>query len=354
MGFEIYFAESIDKLADNLKEVKPHFIPVVPRLLEKIYDKIVDKGSALNGVKKMLFFWALNLGKQYEPYQKNGWWYHFQLKIAQKLVFIKWREAFGGNIKFIVSGSAPLQTILIRIFTAAGIPVFEGYGMTETSPGISINDFRNNGFKIGSVGKVLDGIEVKIADDGEILVKGSNVMLGYYKEEALTKKTIIDGFLHTGDIGKMDENGFLKITDRKKEMFKTSGGKYIAPAVLESKLKESRFIEQIMVIGEGEKMPAAIIQPHFEFIKEWIKHKNLKIENASFKEIIANKKVIKRIQKEIDKANFSFGEWEKIKAFELTSEIWSIDNGLLTPTLKMKRKEIKLKFENLYRNIYQK
>ncbi len=354
MGFEIYFAESIDKLADNLKEVKPHFIPVVPRLLEKIYDKIVDKGSALNGVKKMLFFWSLNLGKQYEPYQKNGWWYHFQLKIAQKLVFSKWREAFGGNIKFIVSGSAPLQPILIRIFTAAGIPVFEGYGMTETSPGISINDFRNNGFKIGSVGKVLDGIEVKIADDGEILVKGSNVMLGYYKEEALTKKTIIDGFLYTGDIGKIDENGFLKITDRKKEMFKTSGGKYIAPAVLESKLKESRFIEQIMVIGEGEKMPAAIIQPHFEFIKEWIKHKNLKIENASFEEIIANKKVIKRIQKEIDKANLSFGDWEKIKAFELTSEIWSIDNGLLTPTLKMKRKEIKLKFENLYRNIYQK
>lgn len=354
MGFEVYFAESVEKLADNLKEVKPHFIPVVPRLLEKIYDKIVDKGSALKGVKKMLFFWALNLGKQYEPYQKNGWWYHFQLKIAQKLVFSKWREAFGGNIKFIVSGSAPLQPILIRIFTAAGIPVFEGYGMTETSPGISINDFRNNGFKIGSVGKVLDGIEVKIADDGEILVKGSNVMLGYYKEEALTKKTIIDGFLHTGDIGKMDENGFLKITDRKKEMFKTSGGKYIAPAVLESKLKESRFIEQIMVIGEGEKMPAAIIQPHFEFIKEWIKHKNLKIENASFKEIIANKKVIKRIQKEIDKANLSFGDWEKIKAFELTPEIWSIDNGLLTPTLKMKRKEIKLKFENLYRNIYQK
>jgi long-chain acyl-CoA synthetase len=354
MGFEVYFAESVEKLADNLKEVKPHFIPVVPRLLEKIYDKIVDKGSALNGIKKMLFFWSLNLGKQYEPYQKNGWWYHFQLKIAQKLVFIKWREAFGGNIKFIVSGSAPLQPILIRIFTAAGIPVFEGYGMTETSPGISINDFRNNGFKIGSVGKVLDGIEVKIADDGEILVKGSNVMIGYYKEEALTKKTIIDGFLHTGDIGKMDENGFLKITDRKKEMFKTSGGKYIAPAVLESKLKESRFIEQIMVIGEGEKMPAAIIQPHFEFIKEWIKHKNLKIENASFEEIIANKKVIKRIQKEIDKANLSFGDWEKIKAFELTSEIWSIDNGLLTPTLKMKRKEIKLKFENLYRNIYQK
>jgi long-chain acyl-CoA synthetase len=226
--------------------------------------------------------------------------------------------------------------------------------MTETSPGISINDFRNQGFKIGSVGKVLDDIEVKIAEDGEILVKGSNVMMGYYKEDALTKKTIINGFLHTGDIGEIDENGFLKITDRKKEMFKTSGGKYIAPAVLESKLKESRFIEQVIVIGEGEKMPAAIIQPHFEFLEEWIKHKKLDINTTSFEEIITNKKILKRIQKEIDKANLNFGDWEKIKAFELTSEVWTIENGLLTPTLKMKRKEIKHKFKNLYNTIYQK
>jgi len=271
MGFEIYFAESIDKLGDNLKEVKPHFIPVVPRLLEKIYDKIVDKGSNLTGIKRILFFWSLELGKKYEPYHKNGWWYHFQLSIAKKLVFSKWREALGGNIKFLVSGSAPLQPVLIKIFTAAGIPVFEGYGMTETSPGISINDFRNKGFKIGSVGKVLDGVEVKIAEDGEILVKGSNVMLGYYKDEELTKNTIVNDFLHTGDIGQLDNEGFLKITDRKKEMFKTSGGKYIAPAVLEGRLKESRFIEQVMIIGEGEKMPAAIIQPHFEFVDEWAK-----------------------------------------------------------------------------------
>uniref|UniRef100_UPI00356B4F31 AMP-dependent synthetase/ligase n=1 Tax=Lutibacter sp. TaxID=1925666 RepID=UPI00356B4F31 len=354
MGFEIYFAESIDKLGDNLKEVKPHFIPVVPRLLEKIYDKIVDKGSSLSGIKKLLFFWSLNLGKKYEPYNKNGWWYQFQLKIARKLVFSKWKEALGGNIKFLVSGSAPLQPILTRVFTAAGIPVFEGYGLTETSPGVAINDFRNKGFKIGTVGKVLDDIEVKIADDGEILIKGSNVMVGYYKEEALTKKTIINGFLHTGDIGEMDKDGFLKITDRKKEIFKTSGGKYIAPSVLESKLKESRFIEQVMVIGEGEKMPAAIIQPHFEFLIEWIKHKKINIENLSNEALIADKKIIKRIQKEIDKANLTFGDWEKIKAFELTSEIWSIENGLLTPTLKMKRKEIKHKFKNLYNAIYQK
>jgi len=251
MGFEIYYAESMDKLGDNLKEVKPHFIPVVPHLLEKIYDKIVDKGSNLKGLKRLLFFWSLNLGKRYQPYHKNGWWYHFQLKIANKLVFYKWREALGGNIKFLVSGSAPLQPVLIQVFTAANIPVLEGYGMTETSPGISINDFRNEGFKIGSVGKILENIDVKIASNGEILVKGSNIMMGYFKEPELTKQTIVNDYLHTGDIGELDSEGFLKITDRKKEMFKTSGGKYIAPAVLESKLKKSRFIEQAMVIGES-------------------------------------------------------------------------------------------------------
>jgi len=353
MGFEIYFAESIDKLADNLKEVKPHFIPVVPRLLEKIYDKIVDKGSNLKGLKRVLFFWSLELGKNYKPYHKNGWWYHFQLAIANKLVFSKWREAFGGNIKFLVSGSAPLQPLLIKIFTAAGIPVFEGYGMTETSPGISINDFRNKGFKIGTVGKVLNGIEVKIASDGEILVKGSNVMLGYYKDEELTNTTIINDFLHTGDIGEMDADGFLKITDRKKEMFKTSGGKYIAPAVLEGRLKESRFIEQAMIIGEGEKMPAAIIQPHFEFLDEWAKRKEIDFNN-SHKLLIINKRVIKRIQKEIDIANKEFGSWEQIKVFELTPDIWSIENGLLTPTMKMKRKKINEMYMDLYDKIYSK
>ena len=354
IGFEIYYAESIEKLGDNLKEVQPHFIPVVPRLLEKIYDKIVDKGSNLKGLKRLLFFWSLNLGKRYKPYRENGWWYHFQLKIAQKLVFSKWREALGGNIKFLVSGSAPLQTLLIKVFTAAGIPVFEGYGMTETSPGVSINDFRNGGFKIGTVGRILDDIDVVIAEDGEILVKGSNIMMGYYKEEALTNATIKNGYLHTGDIGKLDSEGFLKITDRKKEMFKTSGGKYIAPAVLESKLKESRFIEQVMVIGESEKMPAAIIQPHFEFLIEWIKRKELKIDVSSYEDIISNKKVIKRIGKEIVFANENFGNWEKIKDFELTSEVWSVENGLLTPTMKLKRKTILQKYSNLHQNIYKK
>jgi len=354
IGFEIYYAESIEKLGDNLKEVKPHFIPVVPRLLEKIYDKIVDKGSNLKGLKRLLFFWSLNLGKRYKPYKENGWWYHLQLKIARKLIFSKWRAALGGNIKFLVSGSAPLQPLLIKVFTAAGIPIFEGYGMTETSPGVSINDFRNDGFKIGTVGRILEGIEVKIAKDGEILVKGSNIMLGYHKEEELTKKTIINGYLHTGDIGELDSDGFLKITDRKKEMFKTSGGKYIAPAVLESKLKESRFIEQVMVIGENEKMPAAIIQPHFEFLIEWIKRKQLKIDITSFEDIISNKKVLKRIGKEIVFANDKFGNWEKIKDFELTLDIWSIENGLLTPTMKIKRKAIIQKYNHLYLKIYKK
>ena len=353
MGFKIYFAESIEKLGDNLREIKPHFIPVVPRLLEKIYDKIVDKGSKLTGIKRLLFFWALALGKKYQPYNQNSTWYYLQLKIANFIVFNKWREALGGNIKFLVSGSAPLQPILIQIFTAAQIPVFEGYGMTETSPGISSNDYRNGGFKIGTVGKIMPGVEVKIANDGEILVKGSNVMLGYYKNEALTNKTIVNNFLHTGDIGEFDEDGFLKITDRKKEIFKTSGGKYIAPAVLESKLKESRFIEQVLVIGEGEKMPAAIIQPHFEFLTAWVKRKGLKT-NGSNASIISNPKVVERIQKEIEKSNKLFGQWEQIKTFKLTSEVWSIENGLLTPTMKIKRSKIIEKYKHLYNQIYRK
>jgi long-chain acyl-CoA synthetase len=353
MGFEIYFAESIEKLGDNLREVKPHFIPVVPRLLEKIYDKIVDKGSNLFGIKKWLFFWALELGKIYEPYEKNSKWYYFKLKIARKLVFSKWQEALGGNIKFLVSGSAPLQPVLIRIFTAAGIPIFEGYGMTETSVGVSINDNRNNGLKIGTVGKAIDGVEIKIAEDGEILAKGTNIMMGYYRDPKLTNETIIDGWLHTGDIGELDSEGFLKITDRKKEMFKTSGGKYIAPAVIESKLKESRFIEQAMVIGENEKMPAAIIQPHFEFLTEWVKRKEIKVSN-SYEDIVKNKLVVKRIWKEIEKVNKTLGQFEKVKAFELTPDIWSIENGLLTPTMKMKRRLILDKYQPLYANIYSK
>ncbi|QNM86578.1 long-chain fatty acid--CoA ligase [Polaribacter pectinis] len=347
LGNEVYFAESIEKIGDNIREVKPGYLAVVPRLLEKIFDKIVDKGSELKGIKKQLFFWALELGEKYEPYQKNGAWYHFKLKIANKLIFSKWREALGGELKFMISGSAPLQDRLIRVFTAAEIPVYEGYGMTESSPAGTVNDVRNNGLKIGSVGKPLEGVTLKIADDGEILMKGKNVMLGYYKNEEMTNKTIINDYLHTGDIGTIDENGFLTITDRKKEIFKTSGGKYIAPSALESEFKKSRFIEQIMVIGEGEKMPAAIIQIHFDFVYEWAKRKKHTIED-----ITSNKKLIKRIQKEVDFYNKKFGKWEQIKKFEITPDEWTIEDGHLTPTMKMKRKVIKEKYKNLHKKIY--
>jgi len=347
MGFEVYFAENIDKLGDNIKEVKPHYLAVVPRLLEKIFDKIVTKGSNLKGIKKLLFFWALSVGEEYEPYNKNGSFYHFKLNIAKKLIFVKWQEALGGNLQFMISGSAPLQRRLIRVFTAAGINIFEGYGMTESSPGGTINDLRNNGLKIGTVGKPLEGIELKIASDGEILMKGDHVMLGYYKDEEMTNETIINGYLHTGDIGEIDEEGFLTITDRKKEIFKTSGGKYIAPTALECELKQSRFIEQIMVIGEGEKMPAALIQLNFEFVKKWANRHQYVI-----KDVTSDEKLINRIQKEIDFYNQKFGKWEQIKKFEITPDEWSVQAGHLTPTMKMKRKVIKEKYKYLHKKIY--
>jgi long-chain acyl-CoA synthetase len=347
MGFEVYFAESIDKIGDTIRDVKPHYLAVVPRLLEKIFDKIIDKGSNLTGIKKQLFFWALSLAEKYEPYNQKNAAYHFKLKIARKLIFVKWQEALGGNLQFMISGSAPLQHRLIRVFTAAGINIFEGYGMTESSPAGTLNDLRNNGLKIGSVGKPLEGITLKIAADGEILMKGDNVMIGYYKNQEMTNKTIVNGYLHTGDIGEIDANGFLTITDRKKEIFKTSGGKYIAPAALESELKQSRFIEQIMVIGEGEKMPAAIIQPNFEFVTAWAERHQYKITD-----ITSDKKLINRIQKEIDFHNQKFGKWEQIKKFEITADEWSIGAGHLTPTMKMKRKVIKEKYKKLYQKIY--
>ena len=347
LGYQIHFAESIELLGDNIREVKPHFLAVVPRLLEKIFDKIVDKGSQLKGIKKVLFFWAIALGEQYQPYGKNGAFYTFKLRLARKLIFSKWQAALGGNLEFMLSGSAPMQDRLISVFLAAGIPVFEGYGMTESSPAITLNDLRNEGLKIGTVGKPLTGLTVKIASDGEILMKGSSVMMGYYKNEEMTQKTIIDGYLHTGDIGEIDAEGFLKITDRKKEMFKTSGGKYIAPAVLESELKQSRFIEQIMIIGESEKMPAALIQVNFEFAKDWATRKRL--DPAT---ILTHERFINRIQKEIDFHNQKFGKWEQIKRFELTTDEWTIEEGHLTPTLKMKRKVIKEKYKDLYQKIY--
>ena len=350
-GVSVYFGESIEKISDNIKEVKPTVMTAVPRLLEKVYDKIYAKGLELTGIKKVLFFWAIDLGLRFEPYGVNGLWYEFQLKIARKLIFSKWKEGLGGNLDLMVSGSAALQPRLARVFAAAEIPVMEGYGLTETSPVISVNDMRNKGFKVGTVGKVIDHVEVKIAADGEILCKGPKVMLGYYKDEKLTNEVIKDGYFHTGDIGEIDNEGFLKITDRKKEMFKTSGGKYIAPQLLENAMKQSRFIEQIMVIGDGEKMPAAFIQPNFDFLKEWAKIHEIQIGTTN-KEIISNQKVIDRIQEEIDALNEKFGNWEKIKRFELTPEIWSIEEGHLTPTLKLRRKIVIEKYKELYQKIY--
>jgi len=350
-GISIYFAESIEELSNNAKEIQPNVMSAVPRLYEKIYDKIIFKGEALSGIKKVLFFWAVNLGLNYKPYRENGWWYEKKLSLAQKLIFSKWQEALGGKLKIMVSGSAALQPRLNRVFAAAGMPIMEGYGLTETSPVISVNDMRNRGFKTGTVGKVIDGVTVKISEQGEILVKGPNVMLGYYKDEEKTKKVMKDGYFFTGDKGEFDNEGFLKITGRTKEMFKTSGGKYIVPPLVEGKLKQSLFIEQAMVIGEGEKMPAAIIQPNFEFIREWIKHKKHTI-GISEQEIASSQFVIDRIKEEVEKCNASFGKWETIKRFELTPEVWSIEAGHLTPTMKMKRAIIKEIYKDLYAKIY--
>jgi long-chain acyl-CoA synthetase len=348
----VYFAESIDKISDNLKEVKPHVITAVPRLLEKVYDKIIAKGTALGGIKQKLFYWAVELGLEYEPYGANGWWYETKLSLARKLIFSKWKEGLGGNIELIVSGSAALQPRLARVFAAAEIPVMEGYGLTETSPVIAVNDMRNRGFKVGTVGKVIDNVEVVIAEDGEILTKGPNLMIGYYKEPEKTREAIDEnGFFHTGDIGEIDSEGFLKITDRKKEMFKTSGGKYIAPQIIENIMKQSRFIEQIMVIGDGEKMPAAFIQPNFEFVQEWAKRKHIDI-GATNEEMIEKPEVIARIQEDVDFYNQKFGNWEKVKRFELTPEVWSIEGDQLTPTMKLKRRNIKERYKILYNKIY--
>ncbi|WP_296385811.1 AMP-dependent synthetase/ligase [Winogradskyella sp.] len=350
-GTSIYYAEGIDKIGENAKEIKPNLMSVVPRLLEKVFDKIMLKGEELSGIKKGLFFWAVRLGEKWEPYGANGSWYEFKLKIANKLIFSKWREALGGELGTMVSGSAALQPRLTRIFCAAGMKVMEGYGLTETSPVVTVGMYKDNMFKPGTVGKPIDNVEIKIAEDDEILIKGPNVMLGYYKDPEKTASVMSGDYFHTGDKGMIDQDGFLKITGRKKEMFKTSGGKYVIPPLLENDMKQSLFIEQIMVVGEGEKMPAAIVQPNFEFIRDWIEHKGHAI-GTSETEIANSDVVIKRIQKEIDKYNKNFGKWEQIKRFELTPEVWSIEDGHLTPTMKMKRKIIREKYDALYEKIY--
>ncbi|NBA76165.1 AMP-binding protein [Emticicia sp. ODNR4P] len=349
-GVSIYYAESMDTIADNLKEVKPHVFATVPRLLEKVYDKIVAKGYELTGVKKSLFFWALNLGLKYDPMKEMGLVYDIQLKVARKLIFSKWQEALGGNIKFVASGSAALQPRLSRIFWAAGIPIAEGYGLTETSPVIAssiITDFR-----IGCVGSVLPNVQVKIAEDGEILVKGPSIMKGYYNKPELTNEVIdSEGWFHTGDIGEFSEGKYLKITDRKKEIFKTSGGKYVAPQLLENKLKESIFVEQAIVVGEGEKFPSALLVPEFNALKEWcVRHE---VPCGSNDEMVKQPKVLEKFDEEVKHLMNSVAKYEQVKKVVLLTKLFSIDSGELTPTLKLRRKVIHSKYQQEILSMYE-
>lgn len=350
-GVSLYFAESMETIGDNIREVEPEVFTAVPRVLEKVYDRIVDTGSALTGVKRSLFFWALRLGERWEPYGANGPLYSAKLWVARKLIFSKWKAALGGNVKAVASGSASLNPRLARVFNAAGIPVLEGYGLTETSPVISVNQVENRGMRIGTTGRPIRDVHVKIAEDGEILVKGPNVMMGYYNRPDLTAEVIDEeGWLHTGDIGEMVDGEFLKITDRKKEIFKTSGGKYIAPQIMENRFKESRFIEQIIVLGENRKHPSALIVPDFVFVREWCKRKGYAAETT--KEIVENPHVIDRIGREIEEINRHFGKWEQVKQFRLLEHPFTIENNMITPTLKLKRKEIRKAYADLIDSIY--
>jgi long-chain acyl-CoA synthetase len=349
-GLSIYYAENMGTILQDLKDVKPHVFTSVPRLLERVYDKIIGKGKDLPYIKKQIFFWAVNLGMRYNPH-KNSLWYNIRLKIARKLIFSKWKEVLGNNLEIIVSGGAALQARLATIFWAGDMKVLEGYGLTETSPVIAITNLTKMEIKYGTVGPVIDNVEVKIADDGEILCKGPNVMLGYYKAPDLTAEVIDkDGWFHTGDIGIIEDGKYLKITDRKKEIFKLSSGKYIAPQVIENKLKESFFIENLMVIGENEKFASALISPNYEFLHNWAGVHGIKFRDNE--ELIANPLTIARIQKEVTEMNKNIGLTEQIKRFRLVAEEWTPQTGEMSPTLKLKRKVLSDKYKALMEEIY--
>lgn len=350
-GLEIYYTEHLDNIVGDINDVKPHVFTTVPRVLEKVYDAIVAKGKDLTGIKKALFFWALELGHRFQEPLKNGPLYKLQLAIARKLIFSKWKQALGGDVKLIISGGAALQERLARVFWAADIKVLEGYGLTETSPVIAVNSWENDGIRFGTVGKVLKNLEVKIAEDGEILVKGPSVSIGYYKNEEATKEVYDEqGFLHTGDIGELSADNFLKITDRKKEMFKTAGGKYIAPQMIENKLMESLVIGQIMVVGENQRFPSALIVPAYEELEKWANYKGIAYKDRL--DLISKHEVFDKYQREIDKANEGLGHWETIKKFVLLPNEWSIDGGELTPKLSLRRKVILKKYEDIILKIY--
>ena len=350
-GISIYYAESLETIAENLKEIKPNLFCTVPRLLEKVYEKIMAKGTELTGIKRKLFYWAVELGNEYDNRKNKGIWYTTQLAIANKLIFSKWREGLGNNVDFIITGGAACQVRLIRIFTAAKIPVYEGYGPTENSPVISVNCQYNDGTKFGTVGPVLQGQRVKLEADGEICVKGPSVMLGYYRRPELTAETIIDGWLHTGDIGVFEEGKFLKITDRKKELFKTSGGKYVAPQPIENKMKESPFVEQMMIVGAEQKFVGALIVPSIPNLKEWMRHQNLTF--TTNEAAIHHPMVLELYRKLTDSFNEFFNHVEQVKKFELLPHEWTIDSGELTPTLKLKRKVIMEKYKDAIERIYE-
>ncbi len=348
----IYFAESMDTIPENLKEVRPNMFTTVPRLLEKVYERIMQRGTELSGLQKKLFDWSVRIGNKYDIDKGGGnYWYNLQLAIANKLIFSKWREGLGGNIKFIVTGGAACQARLIKIFTAARIEIFEGYGPTENSPVISVNCHKKGGLRVGTVGLVVEGQEVKIEPDGEICVKGPSVMMGYYKDPELTKETIIDGWLHTGDIGEFEDGKYLKITDRKKELFKTSGGKYVAPQPIENKMKESPFVEQIMVLGSDRKYVSALIVPSSTNLRVWMLKKNIPF--STIETAVKDQRVIDFYQQLIDSFNTFFNHVEQIKKFVLLPDEWTIETGELTPTLKLKRKTIMLEYEDIIENIYQ-
>lgn len=349
-GLSIYYAESLDTIGDNLKEVKPHMFTTVPRLLEKIYDRIMQKGAELTGYKKNLFFWAHSLAENFEINKDQGAWYNLKLSIANKIIFNKWREGLGNEVHAIVTGGAACQVRLIRIFTAAKIVIMEGYGLTETSPVIAVNRYEESGRMFGTVGPLIDGVEVKIAEDGEILCKGPNVMMGYYKRPDLTAQEITDGWYHTGDIGTLTENNFLKITDRKKELFKTSGGKYVAPLAIENKLKESPFIEQVMLIGADRKFVSALIVPSFPNLRDWCRKNN--ITDSGNEGLTRDPKVIELFRELVESFNKFFNHVEQVKKFELLPNEWSVDTGEMTPKLSLKRKVVIEKYRDAIERIY--
>lgn len=349
-GIGIYYAESLETIGDNLREVKPNGFTTVPRLLEKVFERIMLKGNELTGVKRKLFFWAVNLAEKYDNRISGGLWYNLQLVIANKLIFTKWREALGGNVSFIITGGAACQVKLLRIFNAAKIPVYEGYGPTENSPVVSVNRQEKGGMKFGTVGPVIDGIKVKLADDGEICVTGPCVMEGYFKRPDLTAETVINGWLYTGDIGVWEENKFLKITDRKKELFKTSGGKYVAPQPIENKLKESPFVEQVMIVGAEKKFVGALIVPSFSTLCDWMKEKG--INYTTNEDVIHHPKVQELYRELVESFNQFFNHVEQIKKFELLPREWTIDTGEMTPKMSLKRKVVMEKFKDAIERIY--